>query len=142
MATASDSSSPPPPGTRDHDEDEDGEFDDDDLDDEDEEDDNDDGEPSASPSEEARLEAVLRRLTAESRTRSAELNSLGGDIAVTAFANLSFDIPLKPLRDLGIHGHAFVCAGNLGKLTECGLQKFPLTNFLQTFRSSAGFGLA
>ena len=70
-----------------------------------------------------------------------ELIGPGGDIAVTAFADLSFDIPLKPLRDLGIHGHAFVCAGNLGKLTECDLRKFPLTDFLQTFRSSAGFGV-
>ncbi|WVZ54957.1 hypothetical protein U9M48_005682 [Paspalum notatum var. saurae] len=72
---------------------------------------------------------------------SPELNGLGGDIAVTAFADLSFDIPLKPLRDLGIHGHAFVCAGNLGKLTEYDLQKFPVSSFLQTFRSSAGFGI-
>ncbi|CAN6325573.1 unnamed protein product [Urochloa humidicola] len=76
-----------------------------------------------------------------SNSTSPELNNLGGDIAVTAFADLSFDIPLKPLRDLGIHGHAFVCAGNFGKLTECDLRKFPLTNFLQTFRSSAGFGV-
>jgi outer membrane protein insertion porin family len=72
---------------------------------------------------------------------SPKLIGLGGDIAVTAFADLSFDIPLKPLRDLGIHGHAFVCAGNLGKLTDCDLRKFPLTNFLKTFRSSAGFGV-
>ncbi|CAN6362014.1 unnamed protein product [Urochloa humidicola] len=76
-----------------------------------------------------------------STSTSAELNGHGGDIAVTAFADLSFDIPLKLLRDLGIHGHAFVCAGNLGKLTDCDLWKFPLTNFLQTFRSSAGFGV-
>jgi outer membrane protein insertion porin family len=72
---------------------------------------------------------------------SPELNGLGGDIAVTAFADLSFDLPLKPLRELGIHGHAFVCAGNLGKLTDCDLRKFPVTDFLQTFRSSAGFGV-
>ena len=72
---------------------------------------------------------------------SPELNGLGGDIAVTAFADLSFDLPLKPLRDLGIHGHAFVCAGNLGKLTDYDLWKFPVTDFLQTFRSSAGFGV-
>ena len=55
---------------------------------------------------------------------------------MTAFADLSFDLPLKPLRDLGIHGHAFVCAGNLAKLTD-NLQKFPVTDFL----SSAGFGV-
>lgn len=77
----------------------------------------------------------------DSTSSSPEVNGVGGDIAVTAFADLSFDIPLKPLRDLGIHGHAFVCAGNLGRLTECDLRKFPLTNFLQTFRSSAGFGV-
>ncbi|KAF8648931.1 hypothetical protein HU200_064463 [Digitaria exilis] len=76
-----------------------------------------------------------------STSTSPELNGLGGDIAVTAFADLSFDIPLKTLKDLGIHGHAFVCAGNLSTLTEGDLRKFPLTNFLQTFRSSAGFGV-
>ncbi|KAK3119541.1 hypothetical protein QOZ80_9AG0672010 [Eleusine coracana subsp. coracana] len=72
---------------------------------------------------------------------SPELNGMAGDIAVTAFADLSFDIPLKPLRDLGIHGHAFVSARNLAKLTECDLRKFPLADFLQTFRSSVGFGV-
>jgi len=65
----------------------------------------------------------------------------GGDIAVTAFADTSFDLPLKPLRELGIHGHAFISAGNLAKLTEHGRGKFSLTDFLQTFRSSAGFGV-
>uniref|UniRef100_A0A0E0BMN4 Bacterial surface antigen (D15) domain-containing protein n=1 Tax=Oryza glumipatula TaxID=40148 RepID=A0A0E0BMN4_9ORYZ len=70
-----------------------------------------------------------------------QLSARGGDIAVTAFADLSFDIPLKPLRELGIHGHAFVSAGNLAKLTEPDLRKFPLAEFLQTFRSSAGFGV-
>ncbi|KAL6871059.1 hypothetical protein ACP4OV_014907 [Aristida adscensionis] len=72
---------------------------------------------------------------------SPELNDLGGDIAVTAFADLSFDIPLKPLRNLGIHGHAFISAGNAAKLTECDLRKFPLHDFLKTFRSSVGFGI-
>ncbi|KAF0889890.1 hypothetical protein E2562_033859 [Oryza meyeriana var. granulata] len=72
---------------------------------------------------------------------SPEIGTLGGHIAVTAFADLSFDIPLEPLRDLGIHGHAFVSAGNLAKLTEPDLRKFPLVEFLQTFRSSAGFGV-
>ncbi|TVU42024.1 hypothetical protein EJB05_08406 [Eragrostis curvula] len=70
-----------------------------------------------------------------------ELNGMAGDIAVTAFADLSFDIPLKPLRDLGIHGHAFFSAGNLSKLTDCDLKKFSLNGFLQTFRSSVGFGV-
>ena len=71
---------------------------------------------------------------------SPELHG-GGDVAVTAFADLSFDLPLKPLRELGIHGHTFISAGNLAKLTEHGLGKFSVTDFLQTFRSSAGFGV-
>jgi outer membrane protein insertion porin family len=72
---------------------------------------------------------------------SPELDVVGGDIALTAFADLSFDLPLKPLRELGIHGHAFVSAGNHAKLTERDIRKFPLTEFLKTFRSSAGFGV-
>jgi outer membrane protein insertion porin family len=66
MATASASTHPPPSTPHDDNpDDDDEEFDDDDdLDDEADEYD-DDGEPSASPSEEARLEAVLRRLTAD-----------------------------------------------------------------------------
>jgi hypothetical protein len=73
--------------------------------------------------------------------RSWNKQAGGGDVAVTAFADLSFDLPLKPLRELGIHGHAFVSAGNLAKLTKHGFGKFSLTDFLQTFRSSAGFGV-
>ncbi|RCV36618.1 hypothetical protein SETIT_7G332200v2 [Setaria italica] len=67
----------------------------------------------------------------------------GGDIAVTAFADLSFDLPLKSVLDqeLGVHGHAFVSAANIAKLTEHGPRKFPLTDFLQTFRCSVGFGV-
>jgi outer membrane protein insertion porin family len=72
---------------------------------------------------------------------SPELDAVGGDIALTAFADLSFDLPLKPLRELGIHGHAFVSAGNHAKLTERDIRKFPLTEFLKTFRSSAGVGV-
>ena len=60
MATASNTThSPPSIIPHQQDEDDDDEFDDDDLDDEA------DDEPSASPSEEARHEAVLRRLTAD-----------------------------------------------------------------------------
>ena len=66
MATASDSTHPPPSVTHDLDEDDDEEEfdDDDDLDDE-ADDDDDGGEPATSSSEAARLEAVLRRLTAD-----------------------------------------------------------------------------
>ncbi|VAH81405.1 unnamed protein product [Triticum turgidum subsp. durum] len=66
---------------------------------------------------------------------------LGGDLAVSAFADLSFDLPLKLFRDNGIHGHAFLCAGNLAKLSEGEFKNFSFPEFRRTFRSSAGVGI-
>jgi outer membrane protein insertion porin family len=66
---------------------------------------------------------------------------VGGDLAVTAFADVSFDLPLNIFRDAGIHGHAFVCAGNLAKLSEGEINNFSIQRFLNTFRSSAGVGV-
>ncbi|XP_068648146.1 uncharacterized protein [Aristolochia californica] len=68
-------------------------------------------------------------------------DALGGDLAVTAFADLSFDLPLKLFRDAGIHGHMFVCAGNLAKLTGGEFQNLSLKKFGESFRSSAGCGI-
>ncbi|GAB4827623.1 hypothetical protein Ancab_034507 [Ancistrocladus abbreviatus] len=70
-----------------------------------------------------------------------ERDVLGGDLAVTAFADLSFDLPLRVLREAGIHGHLFACAGNLTKITENEFRSFSLQKFWQSFRSSAGFGI-
>ncbi|KAL8161047.1 hypothetical protein V2J09_012536 [Rumex salicifolius] len=72
---------------------------------------------------------------------SMERDVLGGDLAVSAFADLSFDLPVKVLREAGIHAHAFACAGNLTKLTENEFRNFSLQKYLQSFRSSAGFGV-
>ncbi|RCV27962.1 hypothetical protein SETIT_5G367500v2 [Setaria italica] len=66
---------------------------------------------------------------------------LGGDFAVSAFADLSFDLPLKLFRDAGIHGHAFLTAGNLAKLSESEYRNFSFAEFRRTFRSSAGVGI-
>jgi len=66
---------------------------------------------------------------------------LGGDFAVSAFADLSFDLPLKLFRDAGIHGHAFLTAGNLAKLSESEFRNFSFSEFGRTFRSSAGVGI-
>ena len=66
---------------------------------------------------------------------------LGGDLAVSAFADLSFDLPIKLLKDTGIHGHAFLSAGNLAKLSESEYKNFSLPEFRRTFRSSAGIGI-
>jgi outer membrane protein insertion porin family len=66
---------------------------------------------------------------------------LGGDLALSAFADLSFDLPLKLFRDAGIHGHTFVTAGNLVKLSEGEYKKFSFPEFRNTFRSTAGVGI-
>lgn len=68
-------------------------------------------------------------------------DALGGDLAVTACADISFDLPLKVLRDSGFYAHAFISSGNLAKLSEGSVKDFSLRQFGQGFRSSAGFGV-
>ncbi|GAB2286035.1 hypothetical protein Dimus_020458 [Dionaea muscipula] len=68
-------------------------------------------------------------------------DALGGDLALTAFADLSFDLPLRLFQDAGIHAHAFACAGNLSKLSDNEYHDFSIPKFLQSFRSSAGVGI-
>ncbi|PKA49970.1 hypothetical protein AXF42_Ash017509 [Apostasia shenzhenica] len=68
-------------------------------------------------------------------------DALGGDLAITAFADLSFDLPLRVLRDSGIHGHAFIAAGNVTELLQGSLKDFSIRRFAQEFRSSAGCGV-
>ncbi|KAG6496231.1 hypothetical protein ZIOFF_044079 [Zingiber officinale] len=71
---------------------------------------------------------------------SQNRDAVGGDLAVTAFADLSFDLPLKVFRESGVHGHMFINVGNLIKLSE-ELTNFQFHRFLDTFRSSAGVGI-
>ncbi|CAK9313418.1 unnamed protein product [Citrullus colocynthis] len=66
---------------------------------------------------------------------------VGGDLAVTAFADLSFDLPIRWLRENGIHGHIFAGAGNLAKLTENEFRSFSFQKFMETFRTSVGVGI-
>jgi len=66
---------------------------------------------------------------------------LGGDLAVAAFADFSFDFPSKWLSAKGIHGHLFASAGNVDKLTENSYRNFSLQKFTQSFRSSVGVGV-
>ncbi|CAD5330898.1 putative bacterial surface antigen (D15), POTRA domain, BamA/TamA, surface antigen D15 [Arabidopsis thaliana] len=70
-----------------------------------------------------------------------ERDFVGGDVAVTAFADLSFDFPLKWFRDRGIHGHVFACAGNMAELSENKYRNFTAPKLLETFRSSVGAGI-
>ncbi|XP_021903998.1 sorting and assembly machinery component 50 homolog B [Carica papaya] len=66
---------------------------------------------------------------------------LGGDLAFTTFADVSFDFPLRWFREKGIHGHVFASAGNLAKLTENEYRNFSRQKFLESFRSSVGAGI-
>ncbi|KAL6496693.1 hypothetical protein OROHE_027399 [Orobanche hederae] len=66
---------------------------------------------------------------------------LGGDLAFTAFADLSLDLPLKVFSDAGIHGHIFACTGSLNKLSEKAYKEISLQKFRDSFRSSAGVGI-
>ncbi|KAL2522338.1 Outer membrane OMP85 family protein [Forsythia ovata] len=43
----------------------------------------------------------------ESSYASTGMDFIGGDLAATAFADLSFDLSLWVFREPGIHGHAF-----------------------------------
>lgn len=72
---------------------------------------------------------------------NSESSNSSGDLAVTAFVDLSFDLPLKLFRDAGIHGHAFACAGNLDRLTENTYRDLSLQKFQESYKASAGFGI-
>lgn len=90
------------------------------------------------PTEQRRL---IRDNPKSENSETSGRDVIGGDLAVTAFADLSFDLPLKLFRDAGVHGHVFACAGNLTKLTEGELRKLSFRKFMDSFRSSAGFGI-
>ncbi|KAF3504916.1 hypothetical protein F2Q69_00045517 [Brassica cretica] len=70
-----------------------------------------------------------------------ERDFVGGDVAVTAFADLSFDFPLRWFRERGIHGHVFACAGNMAELSGNKYRYFTAPKFMETFRSSVGAGI-
>ncbi|KAL0736524.1 hypothetical protein Bca4012_012734 [Brassica carinata] len=70
-----------------------------------------------------------------------ERDFVGGDVAVTAYADLSFDFPLRWFRERGIHGHVFACAGNMAELSGNKYRNFTVPKFLETFRSSVGAGI-
>ncbi|KAJ8449027.1 hypothetical protein Cgig2_004082 [Carnegiea gigantea] len=58
--------------------------------------------------------------------------------AVSAFADLSFDLPTAVLKQNGIHGHVFASAGNVAEVKAKG---FSMDNFMKSFRSSIGCGI-
>lgn len=79
-------------------------------------------------------------------------DSLGGDFLISASTGVSFDLPLRVIRDIGLHGQAFVCAGNLlpfssmRRMVESSTQASDIpkniaSGLLQSMRCSAGVGL-
>ncbi|KAG2240799.1 hypothetical protein Bca52824_097093 [Brassica carinata] len=74
------------------------------------------------------------------RRGDVERDFVGGDAAVTAFADLSFDLSFRWLRER-VHGHVFACAGNMAKLTENEFRNLSAPKLLETFRTSLGAGI-
>ncbi|KAF5196566.1 sorting and assembly machinery component 50-like protein [Thalictrum thalictroides] len=71
---------------------------------------------------------------------STERDALGGDLALTAFADLSFNFPVKVLTNAGIHGHLFASTGNLTNLAQNEFRNFSVQRFGESFRTSVGAG--
>ncbi|CAK8538338.1 unnamed protein product [Lathyrus sativus] len=89
--------------------------------------------------------AELRRQTRDESNDDSGDSSMhdfiGGDLAVTAFADLSFDLPIRWLREKGIHAHVFAGCGNAAKLTQSEYMHFSPRKFLDSFRLSVGCGI-
>ncbi|EOY17712.1 Outer membrane OMP85 family protein isoform 2 [Theobroma cacao] len=82
-----------------------------------------------------------RRKVNDENTDPSGVDFLGGDLAVTALADLSFDLPFRWFREKGIHAHVFACTGNVAKLTENEYRNFSVQKFVDSLRSSVGVGL-
>eukprot|EP00250_Pteridium_aquilinum_P011266 c19948_g1_i1 orf=164-1660(+) len=65
----------------------------------------------------------------------------GGGLAVTGFADLSFDFPWGPLRRQNMYGHCFAFAGNLVDLSETGRGSGHFQSFLSSFKCFIGAGV-
>ncbi|XP_073288384.1 uncharacterized protein [Primulina huaijiensis] len=84
---------------------------------------------------------LVRESSSDQTSDDSGMDYIGGDLALTAFADFSFDLPFRVLRDAGIHGHAFACTGSLSKLTENAFRQLSFQKLRDSFRSSAGFGI-
>ncbi|MCO5567394.1 hypothetical protein L7F22_021084 [Adiantum nelumboides] len=83
-----------------------------------------------------------RALTVTEGSEPVETSdTLGGDLALTGFADLSFDLPLDYLREQDIHAHCFLSAGNLFGLPELNRQNMTWQKICSSTRVSAGAGV-
>ncbi|KAL8161046.1 hypothetical protein V2J09_012535 [Rumex salicifolius] len=83
----------------------------------------------------------LRRQTKNTNHNNLERDAIGGDLALNAFVDLSFDLPFKKMREAGIYGRAIASAGSLTTLSENKFRDFSLQKFYQSVRSYVGFGV-
>ncbi|GKV42486.1 hypothetical protein SLEP1_g49882 [Rubroshorea leprosula] len=81
-----------------------------------------------------------RRQINDENADPPERDCLGGDLAFSALADLSFDLPFSWLREKGIHAHVFACAGNVTKLTENEYRNFTPQKFIESARGTVGVG--
>ncbi|GLT69364.1 hypothetical protein SLA2020_415210 [Shorea laevis] len=81
-----------------------------------------------------------RRQINDENADPPERDCLGGDLAFSALADLSFDLPFSWVREKGIHAHVFACAGNVTKLTENEYRNFTPQKFMESAGGSVGVG--
>ncbi|KAL1559275.1 hypothetical protein AAHA92_09636 [Salvia divinorum] len=90
------------------------------------------------PAEHRRL---VSNYSSDGKSKIFEKDHISGDLAVTAFADFSFNLPLRVLQEVGIHGHIFACTGSLNKFSENAYKGFSFQKFRDSFRSWVGFGM-
>ncbi|XP_041993307.1 uncharacterized protein LOC121743959 [Salvia splendens] len=85
---------------------------------------------------------VVSNYSSDGKSKISEKEDhISGDLAVTAFADFSFNLPFRVLQEVGIHGHIFACTGSLNKFSENAYKGFSFQKFRDSFRSWAGFGI-
>lgn len=84
---------------------------------------------------------LVRDNPSDGNSKISETDHIGGDLAVTAFADFSFDLPSRVLQEAGVHGHIFACTGSLNKFSENGYKEFSFQKLRDSFHSWAGIGI-
>jgi outer membrane protein insertion porin family len=72
---------------------------------------------------------------------SSPYDSVGGDVIVSGTASVKMDIPVEKLRNIGVHGHAFINAGCLIPHDAKVRDTFKPSNFRDSLRASCGAGI-
>jgi outer membrane protein insertion porin family len=93
------------------------------------------------PNELRRPKVVAAEKSEGEVTAVPKSDTLGGDFAISGFADFSFDLPVRVLKEYGIHAHTFACAGNLVPLTGEATKQWSFKNFISGFRVSSGAGI-